>query len=212
MGLLEHIDPPACQQPPAAQNHHMVADRFDVGEQVAREQQAHSLVVGQVACQFQDLVAAGRVHAVGGLVEDQKPGVVHQRPCDLEPLLHAGGIRLDPAVSRLAEPDVIEHFVSPPQGVAGLHSDQFSRVGDKLDADQARKQTLILRYQSDHLANGKPLPADVHSQHPPAARVDPDQPQQRPDHRRLAGPVGAKQARGAHRKSHRQILHATTFP
>ena len=64
-----------------------------------------------VADQLEHLVAPLRVHAVGRLVEKQQVGVVDQRLRQLDALLHAGGVRLDVAVARLAEADVVEHLV-----------------------------------------------------------------------------------------------------
>ena len=76
-----------------------------------REDQADALVVREVAHELEHLVAPFRVHAVGGFVEKQQVGIVHQRLRQLDALLHAGRIGLDVAVARLAEADVVEHLV-----------------------------------------------------------------------------------------------------
>ena len=44
-------------------------------------------------------VAGLRIEPGGRLVEQQKLGIVDQRPCDREPALHAAGQRLDPALA-----------------------------------------------------------------------------------------------------------------
>ena len=51
------------------------------------------------------------IHAVGRLVEKQQIGIVHERLRELDALLHAGRVRLDVAVARFAEADVVEHLV-----------------------------------------------------------------------------------------------------
>ena len=61
-------------------------------------------------------VAAGRVEAVGRLVEQQQVGVVHQRLGQLDPLLHAGGVAADRAVALLVEPDVAQRLGGPLAG------------------------------------------------------------------------------------------------
>ena len=111
----------AQSQPAAIAPEHqdMVADRFHVRQQVAREQQAQALVVGQVAGQVENLLTAGWVHAVGRLVHDQQPGGVNKGRGQLEPLLHPRRIRLDRTVPRLVQADVVEHLVGPLHGVGG---------------------------------------------------------------------------------------------
>ena len=73
--------------------------------------------MGQVADELEHFIAALGVHAVGRFVEEQQIGIVHERLCELDALLHAGRVRLDIAVARLAEPDVVEHFVRPLHGI-----------------------------------------------------------------------------------------------
>ena len=65
-----------------------VADPLDLVEQVRGEQ--HRAALGDEAADHgAELVDAGRVEAVGGLVEDQQLGVGEQRAGDAEPLAHA---------------------------------------------------------------------------------------------------------------------------
>ena len=117
MRLLHLLDVALRQQFAAAEHEHVVAHRLDVRQQVAGEEQAHPLAVRQVAGQLDHLLAAGRVHAVRRLVEDQQLRVVDDRRGELQPLLHAGGVRLDRAVARLVEADVVEHLVGALHGV-----------------------------------------------------------------------------------------------
>ena len=55
--------------------------------------------------------------------------------------------------------------------------------------------------------------ADIHAQDPAASRIERDEAQQRPDHRRLARPVGAQQADGPFGQHDRQArAGAVTLP
>ena len=89
----------------------MIAREFDVGQQVRRQDQIDALVVRQIANEFEHLVAALRIHAVGRLVEKQQVGIVDERLRQLDALLHAGRVLLEVAVARFAEADVVEHLV-----------------------------------------------------------------------------------------------------
>ena len=66
--------------------------------------------------QRQHRVPAGRVEAVGRLVEQQQVRVVHQRLGQLDPLLHAGGVAADLAVALLVEADVAQRLGGPLSG------------------------------------------------------------------------------------------------
>ena len=119
---------------------------------------------------------------------------MHDRRGDLEPLLHPGRIRLDAAVPRFAQADVVENLVGPLQGVARVHADKLARVSHELDPDHAGKQALVLGNETDGLADVHPAVANVHAQHPTPAGVQRDQPEQAADHRRLARPIGTEKA------------------
>ncbi len=95
----------------------VIAREFDVGQQVRRQDQIDALVVRQVADELEHLVAALRIHAVGGLVEKQQVGIVHERLRQLDALLHARRVLLELAVARFAETDVVQDFVRPLHGV-----------------------------------------------------------------------------------------------
>ena len=63
--------------------------------------------------QRQHVVARGRVEAVGRLVEQHQPRVVHQRLGELGPLLHAGGVAAHRPVPLLGQPHVAQHVGGP---------------------------------------------------------------------------------------------------
>ena len=60
--------PGGSQQAAAAQDHDIIADAFDIRQQMTGKQQAHPLVVRQIACQLQHFFTAGRIHAIRRLV------------------------------------------------------------------------------------------------------------------------------------------------
>ena len=99
------------------QHDDVVARELDVRQQMRREDEVHALVVGEVADQFQHLLAALRVHAVGRFVEEQQVRIVHEGLRELDALLHPGRVGLDVAVAGLAEAHVVEHLVGALDGV-----------------------------------------------------------------------------------------------
>ena len=156
--------------------------------------------------ELENFVAAGRVHAVGRLVENQQLRIVDDGRGQLEPLLHAGGIRFDLAIAGLAQPDIVEHFVRPLQGILTRHADKLAGIGDELDADHLRKQALVFRREADQPADVELAMAKIHAQHFARAAIDRDQPEQRANHRRLAGTVRAEQTDRAERDADREIV------
>ena len=90
----------------AADHHQLVGDLLDFAQQV-RGQQHGSRAVGEVAQEPAHPHDALGVQAVGGLVEDEHLGVVHQRLRELQPLPHAGAVLLREAVALLAQLHVV---------------------------------------------------------------------------------------------------------
>ena len=98
--------PAACQQlglgalgddPAVADHDQVVGDDLDLVQQVRGEQHGAALV-GVAAEQVAHPADAGRVEAVGRLVEDQHLGVADQGGRDAEPLAHAERVVADPAL------------------------------------------------------------------------------------------------------------------
>ena len=86
---------------PVADDDEVVGDDLDLVQQV-RGQQDGAAAVGVVAEQVAHPPDAGRVEAVGRLVEDEDLGVAEQRVGDAQPLPHAEGVVAEPAVGLLA--------------------------------------------------------------------------------------------------------------
>ena len=157
----------------AALVHHddVVADVFDVGQQMRRENQVDALVVRQVAHQLQHLVAALRVHAVGRLVEEQQIGVVDERLRQLDALLHARRIGLDVAVARFAQAHVVEHFVRALHRVDRGEAGQLAAIGDERHRVHAGNVAVALRHVAEPGANFVGLFARRRGPAPASART-----------------------------------------
>ncbi len=96
-----------------ADHDQVVGDDLDLVEEVAGEQHGAALV-GVPAEQVAHPADAGRVEAVGGLVEDQHLRVADEGGRDAEALAHAEGVVADPAARLLVgEADDGEHLVDP---------------------------------------------------------------------------------------------------
>ena len=95
---------------------------------------------------------AGRVQAVGRLVEQQQLRIVHQRGGQLQPLQVAGRVFFQPAIAQLAQADVVEHLVGAAAGVAMRHAVQVAGEGDELDALEHRHDGGGLGHVADAAA------------------------------------------------------------
>ena len=99
--------------PAAADEDHLVGDQLDLVEQVAGEQHG-AAAVGVPLEQAAHPPDAGRVEAVGGLVEDQHRRVAEQGVGDAEPLPHAERVVAHPALGLgRRQRDQREHLVDP---------------------------------------------------------------------------------------------------
>jgi len=125
-----------------------------------------------------------RVEPVGRLVEDQQSRILQQRRRDTQPLLHAERVRRVPVLATIGEIDHREYFADPQRirsAVAGQHL-QIVRTG------QIRVEAGRFDQRADAVeVTGRP------AEQPHAARRRPDQPQQHPQRRRLAGAVRAEE-------------------
>ena len=95
-------------------------------------------------------VPAGRVEAVGRLVEQQQVGVVHERLGQLDPLLHAGGVAADLAVALLVETRRGAAPRRPARGrrCAGRPAHP-GHVGHELGGGQVGRQAVVLGHVAD---------------------------------------------------------------
>ena len=79
-------------QPPCMHHAEVAAHLFDLGEQMARDEDGGALI-GQRPDQSPDLACALWVESVGGLVEHQQIALPQQCTRDGQPLAHAQGVR-----------------------------------------------------------------------------------------------------------------------
>jgi hypothetical protein len=97
-------------------DHQVVGDHLDLVQQV-RGQQDGCAAVGVAAQQVAHPADAGRVQAVGRLVEDEDLRVPHQGGGDAEPLPHAQGVVTHPAAGFGGrQADGVEHLLDPAAG------------------------------------------------------------------------------------------------
>src|SRR5207249_4314157 len=175
----------------------VVAGVLDVGQQVRRQNQVDAFVVRQIADEIEHLVAPFRVHAVGRLVEEQQIGIVNERLRQLDPLLHAGRVGFDIAVSRLAEADVEQHLVRALHRVDARQAGQLAAVRHEGDRVHAGNVPVGLRHVADARANLERRSGDVETEHAHLSAIGRDETEQRFDHRALPGAVRAEQSDGA---------------
>ena len=172
----------------AADEDHLVGDLLDLVEQVAGQQHG-AAAVGVALEQTTHPADAGRVEAVGRLVEDQHGRVAEQGVGDAEPLLHAEGVVAQPALRLgLVERDEVEHLVDA--GVRQAHG--LGADGEDLAAGAAGVLGRGVEQYADVQPGVGDVVVEVASDRDPTVRrwgeADHDA------HRgRLAGTVGAQE-------------------
>ena len=167
---------------------HVVGGLGDLGEQVARDQDRAAL--GRLGAEHVAHPAdARRVEAVGGLVEDQHFGVAQQRGGDREPLAHPHRVALDAAVAGVGDAGQLEDLLDALAGMVARGGEDPQVVAPGAPGVEAR----VLEHGADLGARVLEVVVDL-AVEPRGAGVDPDQPEQHPDRRALAGAVGAEEA------------------
>ena len=152
-------------EPPARQDGDVVADELGLGEHVAG-QHDRAPAGAELTDQLADLNHAGRVEAVGRLVEKDELGVAEERAGDPESLLHAERVRREFAVRALAEIDERQEPVdirrraapADPLEVAKVRAPGEIRIeGRRLDhrAHEAQRGRTTSRVTEDASASGR---------------------------------------------------------
>jgi hypothetical protein len=98
-------------QPALGDDHDAVDGLLDLGQDVAGDQHRLALPGRQVAEELPEPVDAGRVQAVGRLVQDQHPRVAEQRRRQGEALAHAHREAAHAPVGRLRDARQLQHLV-----------------------------------------------------------------------------------------------------
>ena len=145
--------------------------------------------------ELEHLVAPLGIHAVRGLVEKQQIGIVDERLRQLDALLHARRVRLDVAVPRLAEADVVQHLVRALHRVGLRQPRELAAVGDERHGVHAGNVPVVLRHVAEPRAHLERPLRDVKPEHLELARRGRNEAEQRLEHRALAGAVRARAGR-----------------
>ena len=171
-----------------ADHDQLVGDLVNLGEDVAGDE--HGPALGRL-CPQQIAQPAHplRVEAVGRLVEDQDPRLAEQRRGQRQPLPHPQRVALHPPLGGAGQLDHLQHLVDPPwrdpprrrQSPQVVAAAAAGVEGGRLERGADRLQRRVHRHRRRAL-----------DQHRAAAR--PQQPEQRPHRRRLAGPVRPEEA------------------
>ena len=102
------------------------------------------------------VVARGRVEAVGRLVEQHQPRVVHERLGELDPLLHAGRVAADRAVALLGQTDVAQHVGGALAGGGVRQPGHLAQVHDQLGGGDVGGQAVVLGHVADERRGSRP--------------------------------------------------------
>ena len=96
-------------------------DRLDLEEQVAADEDGHVLIGRQAGDEVAHVLHALGIEAVGGLVQQQQPGLSEQGLSDAQTLLHAQAVPADLVVPAVLEPHpregIRDHRVGVQAGV-----------------------------------------------------------------------------------------------
>ena len=119
------------------------------------------------------LVAAGRVEAVGRLVEEDQLRVVDEGLGELDPLPHAGGVAADRPVALLVQPDVAQRVGGALARGGGRQPGHAGHVDDELGGGDVGRQAVVLGHVADQLADLHATRGDVEAEHAglPARRL-----------------------------------------
>ena len=137
-----------------------------------------------------ELAPRDRVDAVGGLVEEQHPGLVEERGGQRQLLVHAPGELVGAPVHEALEPRDGEQPLGPlPEDVARQDVEAREEL-EVLHDREVPVEAVLLRQEPERLADLAARPR-VHPEHAGLPGVEVDEPGQRADGGGLAGPVGA---------------------
>jgi hypothetical protein len=128
---------------------------------------------------------------VGGLVEDQEPGLAQQARRDAEALAHAVGVASDLAVGAVDEVDGGQHLLDQARPRASVQAGEALQV---LPAGEVGVEAGRLDEAGDAPEHGGPVAVPGAAEDAQGAGVGPDQAEEHAQERRLARAVGAEDA------------------
>jgi hypothetical protein len=118
-------------------------------------------------------LAAGRVDAGGGFVEEQHLRPANQAGGEVDAAAHAAGVGLDLPVGRVVEVDVLQHLLGAGVGVAAGQAVEAADHGDVLPAGEVVVDGGELPGQADELTDRRRVAGDVVPGHSSRAGVRP---------------------------------------
>ena len=133
---------------PAVQDHHAIADVFDVREQM-RTQQNRGSPSPEFQQQILHLAGADGIEAGGRLIEDQQLGIVDQRLGEPEAATHPLRVLADRPTLDLREPDHVEKFVDATLPRAAVEPEDATVVVEGLTGVEEPVQVGLLREIAD---------------------------------------------------------------
>jgi hypothetical protein len=156
---------------------------------------AHAALAVEAHHALKDAVATLRVHAHGGLVQEQQPRLVDQPGGDVDPALHATGEGLHPLVRTLAQGNDAQHIphtLLELPALQAVHAPEEVEVGP---GAERRVEGQLLRHQPVDLFDAVQVGADIITTHPRRARRGRQEARQHGDEGGLAGAIGTQQAK-----------------
>ncbi len=174
-------------------HHDVIADLLHVVEQVGGHQHGDA-ERAEPGDEVEHLLAAERVEAGGGLVEQHELRIADERLGQLGPLAHAGGEPADRAEAGLVETDQVEHVGRPLAGRLGREPTELAEGGDHIGCRLVEGQAVVLGHVAEARADadrvvGHRDPADLDG-----ALRRPGQAEEDAEQRGLAGAVGTDDA------------------
>ena len=145
------------QQPAAVEDDDVVADLLQLAEQVRGDEHRDAEVATDALHEVEHVDAGRRVEAVGGLVEEDQPRVVHERLRELGALLHAGGVAAHLAVALLVEADVAQDVGRALAGDGRGQAGHPAHVDHEVAGAHVGRQAVVLGHVADEAADLRAL-------------------------------------------------------
>ena len=158
------------------------------------EEDRHAELLVQLAHLLPHAGAADGIETRGGLVEEQHLGVVHERGREVEPPLHAAGIRADLAIERVADVDHGRQLLDPLFGLPAAQAVEAPLEPQQLDAGLLAVERDVLEGDADAQPHLLGLGRDVVAGHDRAATGRRQQRAEHADGGGLAGRVRPEEA------------------
>jgi hypothetical protein len=151
----------------ALRDHATVVDHRDlVGElicllEVLGGEQQRRAAADELAYDRPDLIAAARIQAGRGLVQEQHTRAGKQARCEVETSPHPAGVRARRTVGRVSQVKALEQLVRPPARIRGREVEQRSEHLQVLPARQHLVDGRELTGQPQELAHSRGVPDDI---------------------------------------------------